>query len=544
MPTALAYARVSTAEQADHGMSLDAQLRAIRAFASAKGISLVREYVDRGATGTDDDRPEFQAMVEALLTPSNKVEAVIVLHTSRFMRDVELARRYKRELRRVGVKVVAVQQEVGDDANGELMEGIYELFDQHESRIIGVRTRAGMRENARQGFFNGTRPPYGFTAERVALASGREKRRLVEAPAESAIVREIFDGYVSGRGAKALAIELNQSGRLQRGRKWSRDSVLRVISDTAAIGTHYWGLRDTRTGRKRPENEAVAIDVAPLVTRAVFERAQKFRAKRDPVRAERGGYTGDLLLGGLAKCGRCGASLQLEISGKRPKPGSVGYRYYNCTSFCRSGKSVCRGYRVAIETLEKAVVENVSTEALSEERCGTALRLSIEAQAEVRREVRAAREQAVAELAAVDAKIARWVDAFESGGELAELGTERLRSLREERAELQRRLNEKPEPSPVPPYLFKPDVIARTQKRARGALFGGDRRAARTLLNRLVERVEVLDGDVTVYVKGGEIVSLMAERPGEPQPSNQSQKVRTHVVLWRPRDDSNVRPTV
>lgn len=153
---AVAYARVSTAEQAEGGMSLDAQLGAIRSFARQRGLTLVYEYVERGASGTDDGRPEFQRMVEALLAPSNTVGAVLVLHTSRFMRDVELARRYKRELRRRGVRVVAVQQEVGDDPNGELMEGVYELFDQHESRIIGVRTRAAMNENARAGYFNGS----------------------------------------------------------------------------------------------------------------------------------------------------------------------------------------------------------------------------------------------------------------------------------------------------------------------------------------------------------------------------------------------------
>ena len=93
------------------------------------------------------------------------------------MRDVELARRYKRELRRRGVRVVAVQQEVGDDPNGELMEGIYEIFDQHESRIIGARVRAAMKYNARQGYANGALPPFGFRFESCTGPGGRLKRR-------------------------------------------------------------------------------------------------------------------------------------------------------------------------------------------------------------------------------------------------------------------------------------------------------------------------------------------------------------------------------
>lgn len=47
------------------------------------------------------------------------------------------------------------------------MQGVYELFDQHESRIIGARTRAAMKEGVRQGFFKGATAPFGFAVERV-----------------------------------------------------------------------------------------------------------------------------------------------------------------------------------------------------------------------------------------------------------------------------------------------------------------------------------------------------------------------------------------
>src|SRR5437667_336575 len=103
---ALAYARVSTTEQAE-GMSVDAQFRALRARAAEREFSIASEFADRGATGTDDQRPEFRKMIEEVLSPSSKVGTILVTHTSRFMRDVELARRYKRELRRHGVRVVA-----------------------------------------------------------------------------------------------------------------------------------------------------------------------------------------------------------------------------------------------------------------------------------------------------------------------------------------------------------------------------------------------------------------------------------------------------
>jgi site-specific DNA recombinase len=166
-----------------------------------------------------------------------------------------------REFRKHGVRVLAVQQELADDANGELMEGVYELFDQHESRIIGARTRAAMKENVRQGYFNGTKPPFGFAVERVTSSSGKPKRRLVPDATEAPLMRRVFELYVAGAGAKAVARSLNQRGILYRGLSWNRDRVLGVIDDTAAIGRYVWGKVDGRTRAKRALTEQVVTAV-------------------------------------------------------------------------------------------------------------------------------------------------------------------------------------------------------------------------------------------------------------------------------------------
>jgi len=48
MKNALAYARVSTKEQAEKGLSIPAQLKAIREYAKSHGFRIVGEYVDEG----------------------------------------------------------------------------------------------------------------------------------------------------------------------------------------------------------------------------------------------------------------------------------------------------------------------------------------------------------------------------------------------------------------------------------------------------------------------------------------------------------------
>ncbi len=539
MTKALAYARVSTTEQAQ-GMSIDSQLDRIREYSAQRGLKLVGEYVDRGATGTSDERPEFRRMLEVLLGPSNEIEAVVVLHTSRFMRDVELARRYKRELRRRGARVLAVQQEVSDDANGELMEGIYELFDQHESRIIGMRARAGMKENVRQGYFNGSVAPFGFKVVKVAGPNGkRQKSKLAPDDAECEVVRHIFDRYLAGAGVKTMARELNQRGTDYRGRRWNRDLVLGVLGNPAVAGTYEWGRKDSGKSEAPVTTKVVAI-----VSPAAFERAQTLREKRDPARSKGGGtHTTQLLGGGLLRCGKCGASYQLETSGKSPH-----YRYYNCRAFCRAGREACSGYRIATKTLDEAVLRHLADELFTEDRCRALLRDLTGSQSEIRREKAERRKALEEELAGVGSAIQRWCEAFESGTGLADLGTDRLRTLRDRQAELTQALQEARPPPALPPYLFKPAVVARFQERLRAALLGDDQQLARTYLSRLVESIEITDGDVLVRAKAAGVVELMAAKGAKDAAGLVSQtgrsKVRTHVVHWHARQDSNLRPVV
>ena len=56
--------RVSTAEQGQSGLGLEAQQASVRAFAAAQGWTLVAEFSDV-ASDKDDSRPGFQAALAA-----------------------------------------------------------------------------------------------------------------------------------------------------------------------------------------------------------------------------------------------------------------------------------------------------------------------------------------------------------------------------------------------------------------------------------------------------------------------------------------------
>ncbi len=123
---------------------------------------MVKEYVEPGASATDDKRSVFQTMVaDALLKPA-PCQAVIVHSLSCFFRDLVLAAMDGRKLKRAGVSVVSISQSAQNDPSGEMQRHMNMLFDEYQSKETAKHVLRGMQENAWQGYTNGSKPSYGY----------------------------------------------------------------------------------------------------------------------------------------------------------------------------------------------------------------------------------------------------------------------------------------------------------------------------------------------------------------------------------------------
>lgn len=364
----VSYLRVSTSDQAERDLSIPAQRHAVAEYAARHGATIAREYAEEGCSGRDPHRPEFRRMLGDVLAPTSDIGVIVVHHTSRFTRDATEARVVKRRLRKAGVRVVSVCQQIEDDPVGNLVEGLFECIDQYESEINGARTSAALREELRQGFFPGSRPPFGYTTQPVEVRPGVMRRRLVPDEVESRVVRELFHLYIANNGAKTVARLLSQRGLRHRAAPWSKDLVLAVLDDETCAGTFHWGKHVTRDQIPRPRSEWLSLAVEPIVDPAVHALARELRAAREPSRSPGRPPSGEHMLAGLLRCGRCGASCQLETSGKRVDGVTYKYAYYNCRATCRSGAEVCRGRRIRTTALDAAVLAHVADVACAPDR--------------------------------------------------------------------------------------------------------------------------------------------------------------------------------
>jgi DNA invertase Pin-like site-specific DNA recombinase len=239
------YLRVSTARQAEHDVSIPDQRRQGEAYCAARGYQLVESYIEPGASATNDRRPEFQRMMEAGTAKPAAFDVVVVHSFSRFFRDHFELEFYVRKLAKNGVRLVSMTQELGDDPMHVMMRQIMALFDEYQSKENANHTLRALKENARQGFWNGSLPPVGYRVVDAEKRGAKIKKVLEIDPLHADTVRLMFklalegDGTSGRMGVKAIAAYLNARKLYTRtGGRWGVGTVHRILTRRTYIGEH------------------------------------------------------------------------------------------------------------------------------------------------------------------------------------------------------------------------------------------------------------------------------------------------------------------
>ena len=153
------YLRVSTGRQADSDLSIPDQRRQAKGYCASRGWEIVADYVEPGASATDDRRPEFERVIDAATAKPPACDVIVFHSFSRFFRDQFQLEFYVRRLARNGVRMASITQELGDDPMSNMIRQIMALFDEYQSKENAKHTLWAMKENARQGFWNGSLAP-------------------------------------------------------------------------------------------------------------------------------------------------------------------------------------------------------------------------------------------------------------------------------------------------------------------------------------------------------------------------------------------------
>jgi DNA invertase Pin-like site-specific DNA recombinase len=366
------YLRVSTGRQAAGDVSIPSQRDLTRRYCEAQGWTVTEEFVESGASATDDRRPVFQRMLDQAASSERRFDIICVHSFSRFYRDGAEMELCIRKLRRHGVEVISTTQPTGDDPSQQLMRQIIGIFDEYTSRENGKNVTRAMRESAKQGFWNGATPPLGYRIVAAEHRGSKIKKRLDIDPVEAELVHLIFRLYNEGDaksgpfGVKQTTKWLNEHGyRTRRGSTFGVGPVHKILSNSCyATGKWPYGRRNSRTGGMHDPSTIVEIQIPTIISLALFEDVQARLARNNPKVTPPRVVNGPTLLAGLAVCASCGAGMTRTGTRRRGQS----YSYYSCGGGHRKGKSECPGRHIPMGKLDNLIVDNIKQTLLTPER--------------------------------------------------------------------------------------------------------------------------------------------------------------------------------
>jgi site-specific DNA recombinase len=224
---AVGYVRVSTDQQADRGVSLDAQAEKIRAMATVQEAELVDVIVDGGESGKSLQRPGIERLLA--MVDRREIQVVVIAKLDRLTRSVrdlgELLERFQRR----GVALVSVSESLDTgSAAGRLVLNVMASVSQWEREAIGERTRDALRHKRAQGLRAGN-VPFGFSL-------AEDGQTLLACREEQEVLSAIRDLRRNHRSLRSIAGELNARGlRTRSGAAWRHEYVANLLRSASAV---------------------------------------------------------------------------------------------------------------------------------------------------------------------------------------------------------------------------------------------------------------------------------------------------------------------
>lgn len=221
MNKAIGYIRVSTQQQAEEGVSLEAQRTRIEAWCVANDYELTNVYCDSGISGIKSDRPELLAALEH----TTKDTALICYSLSRLTRSTKDMLQLSEELNRKGANLVSLTEKIDTTtAAGKMLFRMLAVLNEFERDQIAERTKSALsHKKANQEAYNHT--PFGYQ---------RKGDKFIKDVGESKAIALIQRKREQGASIRDIVEELNSKGiKPKKANKWNPSSVYYLLKRAA-----------------------------------------------------------------------------------------------------------------------------------------------------------------------------------------------------------------------------------------------------------------------------------------------------------------------
>lgn len=330
-------------------------------------------YSDKGFSGKNTNRPEFQKMIDAV--KAGEINRIVIYRLDRISRSISDFASIMDILEEHNVSFTSVNEKFDTSTPmGRAMLYIIMIFAQLERETIAERIKDNYYQRGKTGVWLGGPAPFGFKIEKVAI-DGKKVSRL-KPTKDLSVIKYIFNEYAStnkslGQLAKSLVATYGNKYGIWNNVKLSRilHNPIYVKAD-ADIYEHfkelgciminnieeYDGIHSVALYGKRDRgaNKYNALDahVASLsltegiIDSDIFIRCQNKLSENKQIKnTGKGKYT---WMTGLMKCGYCGYSMTVKLFDNK--------KYLYCSG--HQNQHICPNEN--IKTLFLDSVENIA----------------------------------------------------------------------------------------------------------------------------------------------------------------------------------------
>lgn len=340
---AIIYARVSTADQADYGYSLQTQVAESLEYANRNGLNVV-EIFQEDESGLILNRPQLTQALDYLRR--GLADTLICHKDDRLTRVATHSVILRDEFETLGINLhYALRGQVDlSEVGSQIKEDINARIAAHEIKVFVERSRRGKRGKVTEGkVIVAQRPPFGYDLVDSALVINE---------VEAEVIRLIFRLYVEERWSiKRITRHLTEHHVLTSADKngyykevgsgvWATSIVRKILSRETYVGVWYWGKSKRKTvivnGKpikrytEAPRDTWIAVSVPAIIDRATFDRAQAIL--KENVKMSARNTKGEYLMAKRLICGNCGLPIYAETT--RDYRHDYTYHYYHCA--CKS----------------------------------------------------------------------------------------------------------------------------------------------------------------------------------------------------------------
>lgn len=323
-------------------------------------------FQDKGYSGKNTDRPQFQEMLSAIRR--GEVKRVICYKLDRISRSILDFATMMAEFQEYGVEFVSCTEKFDTSTPmGRAMLNICIVFAQLERETIQMRVTDAYISRSRKGFYMGGRIPYGYHKEPYMI-DGKKTSRYVIVPEEAEVIKLVYNLYADPQTSYGDIVKyLVENGISNPRRKdgaWNRSRIADMIKNPVYVkadldlyrfykdqGTNlhnspedYIGVfgcylySDKDAGRKQCHLEGQHIVLAPhegIVPSDIWLKARMKCLNNKQVQIPYFGCNTWLI--GKVKCGKCGYALTI----RKCKLKTRTRRYFICSKRMNTNK--CSG---------------------------------------------------------------------------------------------------------------------------------------------------------------------------------------------------------